>query len=67
MDNMTIIMSYKNCVVLSDDFTGYYWLYSYNKPIACYHNGKFDVSKNKLSEMSKKHLQSFKQIIFDLF
>ena len=67
MDNVSVIMSYKNCVVLSDDITGYVWLYSYKKPIAYYHDGKFDIAKGTLSNISKMHLQTFRKIIFDLF
>ncbi len=62
MNNITVLLTLKNNVLIRDDITGYIWLYSYNLPIA-YYDGKLHICSNNLTQSSKFHLAEFKKFL----
>lgn len=62
MENLIILSSYKNFIILKDKITKYIWLYSYNLPIA-YYDGKINICKDNLTITNKKHIAVFKEFL----
>jgi len=61
--NINVIFSGKNFVIIKDLVTGYYHVYSYNKPIAIW-DGKLNMSEsNIITQCNKYHLNVFKEFI----
>lgn len=60
MNNITVLLTLKNNVLIRDDITGYIWLYSYNEPVA-YYNGKVHVIEDNLTQATKFHIAEFKK------
>ena len=62
MNNITVLLTLKNNVLIRDDITNYIWLYSYNLPIA-YYDGKLHICNDNLTQSSKFHISEFKKFL----
>ena len=58
--NITLIYDSRNFTIIRDDITKYIWLYSHQKPIAYYDNGKVYICKN-LDNRHLTHVGVFKK------
>ena len=62
MNNITVLLSFKNNVLIKDNITDYIWLYSYNEPVA-YYDGKLHVIEANLTQATKFHIAEFKKFL----
>ena len=58
--NIELIYDSRNFTIIKDNLTGYIWLYSHQKPIAYYYDGKVYIERN-IDSKGLTHIGIFKQ------